>query len=394
MEYSTWPRSRHHLEHFVNACGRKSRNKEEAMARGSVTPRNGGYTAIWDEPRGEDGKRKQRTKGGFKTKKAAEEFLREQLSRIDQGAYTAPTKLTLGEFLREKWLPTLNLRVSTKDNYERNIARHAIPALGGLRLQALTADRLTRFYRQLSASGHRYGGGLAPKAVRNIHGILHRALADARKWNYITRNPAEDADPPKIKSVKARGRERKVWSPEQLRAFLESVRDDRLFAAWMLVATTGLRRGELMGLRWADLDPEAGALTVAEPRVVVNDKVVQSDPKTEAGGRTIALDPATIAALKAWKRVQAEERLAIGPGYVDSGLVFTKPDGSGLHPQRFSAWFGQRAKAAGLPPGSGSTTSDTPMRRLGSGLASTPRSCPSGSATPMSPSRRTSTSTC
>src|SRR5919198_3810400 len=148
------------------------------MARGCVIPRDGGYTAIWDEPRGDDGKRRQRTKGGFKTKKAAEEFLRNQLSRIDQSTYTPLTKLTLGEFLREKWLPALNVRVPTKDNHERNIARHVIPALGGLRLQALTTDQLTRFYRQLSASGHRYGRGLAPKAVRNIHGILHKALAD------------------------------------------------------------------------------------------------------------------------------------------------------------------------------------------------------------------------
>jgi integrase len=184
-----------------------------------------------------------------------------------------------GEFLHEKWLPALNVRLSTKDNYERNVTRHVIPTLGGLKLQALTADQLTRFYRQLSASGHRHGRGLAPKAVRNIHGILHKALADARKWNYISRNPADDADPPKIKSVKARSRERKVWSPEQLRTFLESVRDDRLFAAWMLVATTGLRRGEIMGLRWADLDLNAGTLTVAEPRIVVNHRVVESDPK-------------------------------------------------------------------------------------------------------------------
>ena len=319
------------------------------MARGCVIPRNGGYTAIWDEPPDDRGKRKQRTKGGFKGKKAAEEFLRVQLSRIDQGTYTPPMKITVAEFLREKWLPTLDARVSTKDNCERNIARHIIPAFGGLRLQALTADRLTRFYRQLSASGHRYGGGLAPKTVRNIHGAIHKALADARKWGYITHNPADDADPPKIKSVKARSRERKVWSPEQLRRFLESVRDDRLFAAWMLLATTGLRRGEVMGLRWTDLDLTRGALTVAEPRVVVNYKVVGSDPKTEAGGRTIALDAATVDALRSWKRTQAKERLAVGPVYTDGGLVFTNPDGSAIHPQRFSDWFGQRAKAAGLP---------------------------------------------
>jgi integrase len=116
----------------------------------------------------------------------------------------------------------------------------------------------------------------------------------------------------------------------------------------MVLATTGLRRGEIMGLLWSDIGLNAGSLTVREPRVVVNYEVIGSDPKTEAGGRRIALDPATVAALKVWKREQAKERLLVGPSYVDSGLVFTLPDGSGIHPQRFSSWFGQRSKAAGL----------------------------------------------
>jgi integrase len=253
-----------------------------------------------------------------------------------------------GHFI--EWLPTLDARASTRDSYERNIARHVTPTLGAIKLQALTADRLTRFYRELSSSGHRYGKrGLSPKTVRNIHGTLHKALKDARKWGYLARNPADDADPPKVRSVKARSRERSAWSPEQLRAFLHSVREDRLYGAWMLVATTGLRRGEIMGLRWKDIDLDKRELTIEEPRVVINYKVVESDPKTEAGARRIALDPATVTALKAWKRAQAKERLAVGPGYVDSGLMFTLPDGSGIHPQRFSAWFGQRARTAGLP---------------------------------------------
>jgi integrase len=174
--------------------------------------------------------------------------LSEQLNRINKNDYTAPVKLTVAEFLRERWLPTLDVRASTRDSYERSIARHVIPRLGGIKLQALTADRLTWFYRELSASGHRYGKrGLAPTSVRNLHGTIPKALKDARKWGYIARNPADDADPPKVKSVRTRSRERKVWSPAQLRTFLDSVRDDRLYGAWILVATTGLRRGEIMG---------------------------------------------------------------------------------------------------------------------------------------------------
>jgi integrase len=226
-----------------------------------------------------------------------------------------------------------------------------------------------------------------------IYGTIHNSLKEARKWGYIARNPADDADPPKVKTVRARNRDRKVWSPAQLRTFLDSVRDDRLYGAWMLVATTGLRRGETMGLRWEDIDLRAGRLAVAQPRVVINYEVIESDPKTEAGGRTIALDLATVVALKAWKRAQAKERLALGPGYVDSHLVFTRSDGSGIHPQRFSAWFGQRAKLPGFRA-SGFTTFGTPTRLPGWRLASTSKSCPSDSATPTSQSHRTSTSAC
>jgi integrase len=143
--------------------------------------------------------------------------------------------------------------------------------------------------------------------------------------------------------------ERQVWTPEQLRAFLSHVSDDRLYAAWLLVATTGLRRAELAGLRWLDVDLAAGRVSPRRPRVVVDYTVVESDAKTPKGRRSLALDPATLAALKAHQARQAEEKTIIGTGYRDSGLVFTMPDGSPIHPQRISAWFLQHTRAAGLP---------------------------------------------
>ena len=141
----------------------------------------------------------------------------------------------------------------------------------------------------------------------------------------------------------------RVWRPEQLRAFLDHVRDDRLYAAWLLLATTGMRRGEVAGLRWVDVDLDAGRVSPRRPRVVVNYKVVVSEPKTAKGRRSLALDPATVAALREHRRRQLEERLAVGPRWEDSGLVFTWPDGRPLHPERFSRWFEQHARAAGLP---------------------------------------------
>jgi integrase len=164
------------------------------------------------------------------------------------------------------------------------------------------------------------------------------------RWGYVARNVADAVNPPKGLPA-----ERQVWTPEQLRAFLSHMRDDRLYAAWLLVATTGLRRAELAGLRWVDVDFEAGRVSPRRPRVVVDYTVVESDAKTPKGRRSLALDPATLAALKAHQARQAEEKTIIGTGYRDSGLVFTMPDGSPIHPQRISAWFLQHTRAAGLP---------------------------------------------
>ena len=174
--------------------------------------------------------------------------------------------------------------------------------------------------------------------------MLHAALRDAVHWGYLPRNVAALADLPKGMAPEMR-----VWSPEQLRALLDHVRDDPLYAAWLLLATTGMRRGEVAGLRWVDVDLGAGRVSPRRPRVVVNYEVVVSEPKTAQGRRSLALDPATVAALREHRSRQLEQRLAVGPRWQDSGLVFTWPDGRPIHPERFSRWFEQHALAAGLP---------------------------------------------
>ena len=248
----------------------------------------------------------------------------------------------------DEWPPAMQpprVRPSTWLSYQRNLERHVMPALGEVELQRLTPANLTGFYRLLLTSGRLDGrGGLSAKSVKNIHGALHPALKDAVRWGYVARNVADAADPPKVVMP-----EMQVWSPAQLRTFLTYVRDDRLYAAWMLFATTGMRRGEVAGLRWVDVDLAAGRVTPRKPRVEVNYKVHVSEPKTAKGKRSLALDPVTAAALREHRARQAEERLIVGPGWQDSGLVFTWGDGRPLHPERFSRWFERLAREAGLP---------------------------------------------
>jgi integrase len=315
--------------------------------RGSIRKRGNTYTYILDMPPDPvTGKRRQKTKGGFRTKRECQAALNEAIMAVQTGSYVEASRRTVRSFLLDEWLPDREprLRPTTYANYQTQIRTHVLPALGSVELQRLSPAQLNNFYRALLAGGRRDGQGLAPKTVRNIHAILHRALKDAVRWGCVVRNAADAVEPPRGRSPEMR-----VWTPEQLRAFLAHARPDRLYAAWLLVATTGMRRGELAGLRWVDVDLDAGRASPRRPRVVVNYTVEVSEPKTARGRRSVALDALTMAALREHKQRQAEDRAVVGPGWLDSGLVFTRPDGAPIHPDLISDWFERLAREAGLP---------------------------------------------
>ena len=320
--------------------------------RGAVYKRGSTWTWHFDlDPDPLTGRRRQRTKGGYKTKKAAEQALAEAIGQWRAGRLPQRSTHTLSHFLQEEWLPAVKprLRPSTWANYRTYTAAYVVPILGEVKLQALTPVQLNHLYAFLLARGRRKTigsgeAGLAPKTVRNVHVMLHSALHDAMRWGYLVRNVAEAADPPA-----ARTPEQKVWSPQELGAFLAYVRDDRLYALWLLVATTGMRRGELAGLRWVDIDFDHATVSPTIPRVVVDHEVHDSAPKTERARRRLALDPVTLAALQAQRQRQAEDRQAVGARYRDHGYVFTWPDGRPLHPENIANWFEQHTRAAGLP---------------------------------------------
>jgi integrase len=307
---------------------------------------------VIDEGRNENGKRRQRWQGGFKTKREAQTALTEALRKIDMGAYIPPSKLTLGQYLTEEWLISIRTQVrpSTFDSYRRNIELHVLPDLGGVKLQRLGPEHLDRLYDSLLRTGSRRGKeatGLAPKTVRNVHLILAKALHDALKRGKIHRNPASVASPPRLSA--ARSPERTTWTAEELRRFLSLVEDDRLQAAWVLLATTGMRRGEVLGLRWDDLDLDNARLLIRQALISVGYEAQFSEPKTGRSARVVDLDPVTVGALKAHRAKQAEERLLWGPYWQDHGLVFTRENGTAFHPQLLSDAFDRLVKRSGLP---------------------------------------------
>ncbi len=298
----------------------------------------------------ESGKRTRHQQRAGATRKEAQRVLNEVLHRLGSGEYVAPVKLTLGGFLRDQWLPAIRstIRRSTFDSYQMNIETHIVPALGSVKLQALTPARLNAFYSDLIDHGRVNGkGGLSPKTVRNIHIPLRKALADAVKWNILARNVAQFADPPRLRQ--AGDKEMKTWTAQELRTFLDQVADDRLYPGFHLVGSTGMRRGEILGVRWTDIDLDAAQLSVRQTLITTDYELVFSTPKTARGRRVIALDKQTVTVLRTWKKTQLEERMAIGAAYEDNGLVFCKVDGQPLHPDLFSQTFDRYVTRSGLP---------------------------------------------
>jgi integrase len=207
---------------------------------------------------------------------------------------------------------------------------------------------LLRRHTAATAGGDGAGTGLDPRTVSYVHTIVHRAFKDAVRWGRLARSPADVADPPRS-GQKSDGFQ--SWGAATLRRFLavSSESGDCLHALWVLLATTGMRRGEALGLRWSDVDLDAGRLRVVQTVIQVRSKVTIGEPKTTRGRRPIVLDAGTVAVLREHRRHSVEQRMLVGAAFEDRGLVYHHPDGSCLKPDAVSAAFVRRVRAAGLP---------------------------------------------
>lgn len=299
--------------------------------RGFIKRRGKSWTAYWYVET-LDG-RKQRTKGGFATKKDAQAYLTDAMSAMKAGSFAEPVKVRFGDYLVEQWLPTreISLRPSTYSSYVIIINKQVLPELGAIRIQQPTANDIDRFYAKLSKSG------LKPKTVRNVHIIIHKALHDAVRKSLIPKNPADAADPPRVR--KSDQAQLSVWTPEQLRTFFDGIAKHRLAAAYILAATTGMRRGEVLGLRWCDVDFADRSLTITQTVVSVEYELHIHGPKTAGSQRRVALDDRTIAVLEVHRERQLAEREQSGLPLGDEDLAFARIDATPIHPDYFSQTF-------------------------------------------------------
>lgn len=298
------------------------------------------------------GKPQQHKRGGFPTRQDAVRYRTQYLADLHTGKRRGQSKIKLGDFLVQQWLPKRRdeLKASTYASYESTITAYVLPHIGAIRLDAITPLRLEDYYRTLMNTGAkgkklRAGQGLSAKTIQNIATILNRAYRDAIRWELISTNPVTVSVKPK------RGHfEQPHWETSTAGEFLRRVQDDRFAAIWQLLVTTGCRRGELLGLRWCDVDLDAATITIRRARVLAGRTVIFETPKSAKSRRTIAIDQRTVRSLRRWQTKQAEERLRIGSRWKDTdGHLVTEPDGTLPNPNTFLRRFKALAKQVGLP---------------------------------------------
>jgi integrase len=277
-----------------------------------------------------------------KTRKEAAAKLRKAMAERDEGLTFDAGNVTVGAFL-DRWLSDSvrdSVRQQTLDSYTQQVQQHIRPALGRVKLKALSAAQVQRFYRM------KLDQGLSPRTVQYLHVILHRALRQAVRWGRVSRNVCDAVDPPR--PVR---KEVQPLTADQARILLKAAKGDRLEALYVLAVTTGLRQGELLGLRWEDVDLDKGVLQVRHALVCSsrNGRLSFAPPKTAKGRRSVSLTPAAVTALEEHRARQADERDA-ARSWTDMGLVFPSRAGTPLNPKNvLRRSFRPLLKRAGLP---------------------------------------------
>jgi integrase len=344
-------------------------------ADGTWNPRHGTWTYAMEGP-GKGGKRKPIVRGGFDTAKEAQQALDEARARLKHGI-VVNDRMTVGRYLDE-WLAAKgDIRPSTLRGYQQHIKKYLRPGLGHLRLAEVRLVHVAECLAEVSSSDAnrqrvratlraafndaiREGLILINPAalVKLPSGARPKGLvwtpARVQRWEEaVERLAATDADDPARALLETAAQPPSavmVWTPAQLGTFLDAADRDLLYALFHLIAHRGLRRGESCGLAWTDVDLDAARLTVRQQIVQLGWGTYEDKPKSDAGDREVALDAGTVAALRAHRRRQIASRLRWGPAWVDSGKVFTREDGSVLHPATVTDRFQALAAAAKLPP--------------------------------------------
>jgi len=286
------------------------------------------------------GKRKQQWISVKGTKKVAEKRLAEMLHQLDTGMFMKPGKITLADYLKQ-WLKDYcwaNLAPRTAEGYESIVHCHLIPSLGQIPLTQLKPEHLQHVY------SNKLAAELSHRTVRYIHVTLHKALQDAVRLGIIVRNPADAVKPPKVQRQEIR-----TMSESDIHIFLEFAKSTPYYALFFLALFTGMRRSELLALRWSDVDLILCQLSVTRALHQLQDgSRIFRQPKTAKGRRLISLSPSTTSLLIEHREQQEEMRQALGSTLTEDDLVFCHEDGKPLLPNSVSHAWTKLARRTGL----------------------------------------------
>jgi integrase len=312
---------------------KRAEDSYSVVIRRGKDPNTGKYLQSWFTVKG--------------SAKDAEKRLTELLHQLDTGTFMKPGKTTVSEFL-QRWLTDYayaNLAPRTAEGYETIIRQHLMPQLGHYTLTQLKPEHIQNYYAKTLAHGRCDGkGALSPLTVRHHHMALHNALKCAVKWGLLIRNPVDAIDAPRTTHT-----EMHVMSEEDLNKFLEGAKATPYYTLFYLALFTGMRRSELLALRWSDIDLPLCQLSVTRSiHRLKNREFIFRPPKTAKGRRTISLSPSTALILKEHRQTQQTLRLLQGLNLHEEDLVFSKEDRGPISPNVVTCGWIRLAKRVGM----------------------------------------------
>lgn len=281
-----------------------------------------------------------------------DKIMRQMMHEIETGIYIPQEEIILSDYLN-RWLTDYAAsRVAPKTyaRYAEIIKNHVIPALGNIKLQDLRPMHLQNLYSELLKGGRLDGkeGGLSAQTVQHYHRLIRSALQQAVRWQLLSRNPADAVTPPRPR----KDQEMKILNQEQVQTLLALVKEHspQYYLMVLIAISTGMRRGEIYGLRWVDVDIPKRTVFVRQVAQRAKGKgVFFKEPKTKRSKRNLPIPHSVAKELAAHKTGQAENRLAFGPDYKDHGLVFCQHNGMPGSPDSVTNWFAKFVDTNELP---------------------------------------------
>jgi len=294
------------------------------------------------------GRRRSRYHSFKGSKRDAQLELAKLITANAKGEYVDPSKVSLGEFLDcwERDWAVGNTSPKTLERYTELLRNHVRPFIGARPIQKLTAVDLTSLYARLLKEGKIGGGGLSPRTVGHVHRVLHRALGHAAQWRLALQNVAALVDPPKVEQA-----EIQILRPDQIKAAMNAHRGKALYPIAAVALGTGMRRGELLALRWCDVDLDRATVQVQRSLEVTRKGGLRfKPPKTKYGRRSVAISPSLVALLRGHWKAQQEQRLLLGLGKAPAeALVFATCEGKTRSPNGLTKEWSVAMARIGLP---------------------------------------------